>query len=265
MFTSKDDLGKRRLTGQREDIKRDRLPPLLTWPSCGLYWLLLTMALIFLLVSLLLPLAFPVHAWVVSKPEKSHVNLCASLQHSKCHGVDIANTTFVPKGSLNVTNVFNAFDFCRLYASVPYGANSTLNFEVWLPGRHNYRGSYMAVGNGGMAGVIDTSAMMLQLNSGFAVAGGDSGHLASLNNDGSGKPGVYLPYLHNKDEVLAWIRNSIAMFTAPAKQLVEEFYGSPARHNYYAGCSTGGAQGYVASKITVPCSWSYMLRYSFFM
>ena len=43
-----------------------------------------------------------------------------------------------------------------------------------------------------MAGSIDQSALVKNLNSGYAVAGGDAGHRASLNNNGSGAPGVYL-------------------------------------------------------------------------
>lgn len=43
-----------------------------------------------------------------------------------------------------------------------------------------------------MAGTIDQTALMKNVNAGFAVAGGDAGHLASENNNGSGAPGVYL-------------------------------------------------------------------------
>lgn len=41
-----------------------------------------------------------------------------------------------------------------------------------------------------MAGIIETWDLMEHLNPGFAVAGNDSGHLASLNNGGGGAPGV---------------------------------------------------------------------------
>ena len=43
-----------------------------------------------------------------------------------------------------------------------------------------------------MAGTIDQASLMKNLNSGYAVAGGDAGHRASANNNGSGAPGVYL-------------------------------------------------------------------------
>lgn len=103
-------------------------------------------------------------------------------------------------------------------------------------------------GNGGFAGVVDTASMTEYLNQGFAVVGGDSGHLASENNDGGGAPNTYLPYMHDKDQVKAWIHESMALLTPTAKELVQIFYGEPAKYSYYAGCSTGGAQGFALSQ-----------------
>ncbi len=108
----------------------------------------------------------------------------------------------------------------------------------------------MAVGNGGMAGTIDTVNMATQLNAGFgfAVAGGDAGHSAADNNEGGGAPGVYISYLHDQAEVEAWIHDAISLFTLAAKALVQDYYGSSAKHSYYDGCSTGGAQGFALSQ-----------------
>lgn len=99
-----------------------------------------------------------------------------------------------------------------------------------------------------MAGVVDEAGMMNQLNKGFAVAGCDSGHLAADNNNGSGEPGVYLPYLHNRDQTLAWIHNSIADLTPVAKDLTTSYYNQKPSYSYYYGCSTGGAQGFALAQ-----------------
>jgi len=99
-----------------------------------------------------------------------------------------------------------------------------------------------------MAGFVDEGGMMTQLNKGFAVAGGDAGHLAALNNAGSGKPGVYLPYLHNRDQTLAWIHNSLADFSPTTKSLTTSYYGKSPAYSYYYGCSTGGAQGFALAQ-----------------
>lgn len=99
-----------------------------------------------------------------------------------------------------------------------------------------------------MAGTIDEAALMKNINEGYAVAGGDGGHRASDNNGGSGKPGVYLPYMHDEAQVQAWIHNSIAQFTPVARSLTEQFYQEPTKHSYYVGCSTGGAQGFALAQ-----------------
>ncbi|KAK0975347.1 hypothetical protein LTS01_013893 [Friedmanniomyces endolithicus] len=164
----------------------------------------------------------------------------------------LLNTTYYPIGSLNNSDVLNTVAFCEVYASISYGTgNDSLIFALWLPDVLHYDNRFMAVGNGGMAGVIDYANMMIQLNSGmgFAVAGGNAGHLASLNNGGGGAPGIYLPYLHDHDQVQAWIHDAISLFTPAAKALTAAYFGRQARYAYYDGCSTGGAQGFALAQL----------------
>lgn len=162
------------------------------------------------------------------------------------------NATYYPVHSLNVSNAYNNVSLCEVYASVSYGSNGndSLTFAVWLPERAQYENRFMTVGNGGMAGVIDYVNMLTQLNSGmgFAVAGGNAGHVASDNNAGSGEPGVYLPYLHDKNQVKAWIHDAISLFTPAARALTEAYYGQDPTYSYYDGCSTGGAQGFALAQ-----------------
>ena len=73
--------------------------------------------------------------------------------------------------------------------------------------------------------------------------------MAALNNNGGGTPGVYLPYMHDLDQVQAWIHNAIELFTAPSKAIITAYYGAPARYSYYDGCSTGGAQGFALAQL----------------
>lgn len=169
------------------------------------------------------------------------------------HNATFLNATHYPANTLNVSDEFNAIAFCEIYGAVPYGsnANNTLTFALWVPNDlSDYSDRYVAVGNGGMAGVIDYAGMLAQLNSGFgfAVAGGDAGHLASENNDGEGEPGVYLPYLHDEDQVQMWIHDAISLFTVPAQDTLAAFYGQPPGYSFYVGCSTGGAQGFALAQ-----------------
>ena len=162
------------------------------------------------------------------------------------YNATLLNATYHPVHSLNVSNTFNNVSFCEVHTSVSYGnGNNTLIAATWLPDWLQYNDRFMAVGNGGMAGTIDYSGMLTQLNSGmgFAVVRGDSGHRASDNNGGRGEAGVYLPYLHDKEEINAWIHDAISLFTPSAKALTAAYYGKDATHSFYTGCSTGGALG----------------------
>ena len=164
----------------------------------------------------------------------------------------IINSTHHAPHTVNVTsgtqNIYNKHAFCEVDGIISYGKNSSLYFSIYLPDALSYNGRFMAVGNGGMAGTLDTVALMQQLNSGFASAAGDAGHLASLNNAGSGAPNTYIPYLHNADEVQAWIHDAIALFVPSAKEVIKAYYNKPAAYSYYSGCSTGGAQGFALAQ-----------------
>ncbi|KAI1390757.1 feruloyl esterase [Hypoxylon trugodes] len=171
-----------------------------------------------------------------------------SLQKTGDHGATILNASYVPESSLNVSGTLNTIPLCRLFGQVPYANNNSVGFELWLPTTEKYDGRIVVVGGGGMAGIVSDGDMMRNLNKGFAVAGGDAGHLASNNNNGGGAPGVYLPYMHDEEQVKAWIHNSIAYIAPPVKKIAAAFYGKAPKYSYYEGCSTGGAQGFALAQ-----------------
>ena len=189
---------------------------------------------------------------LVSRTKESDCEAFAlSFQLSSYNG-RILNATYNQPHAVNITDTFNTIAFCEINASITYGEynNDTLNFALWLPEKAEYHHRLMAVGNGGMAGTIDYLNMVKQLNSGmgFAVSGGDAGHSAAENNDGGGAPGVYIPYLHDPDQVEAWIHNAISLFTPAAKAMTEAYYAETIEYAYYDGCSTGGAQGFALAQ-----------------
>jgi len=88
-----------------------------------------------------------------------HYALAISVSSQKCNAftksgitgnssVTLINSTLVAEKSLNISNTFNDFPFCRVIAKIAYGDNNTdtLNFEVWLPEPEDYNGRFMAVG-----------------------------------------------------------------------------------------------------------------------
>ncbi|OQO06221.1 hypothetical protein B0A48_08809 [Cryoendolithus antarcticus] len=199
--------------------------------------------------SVLLTIAPLASALVLPGSTPSCTSFAQSLQLSEYNAAYLNATQYAVR-SVNGYGVYNAIPFCEVYASISYGTNNTLVFATWLPTRRAYEDHFMAVGNGGMAGIIDYGGMITQLNAGmgFAVVGGNAGHLASENNDGGAAPGVYIPYLHDKEQVTAWIHDAISLYTPAAKALVAAYYGHEARHAYYDGCSTGGAQGFTLAQ-----------------
>ncbi|PLB46095.1 putative feruloyl esterase B precursor [Aspergillus steynii IBT 23096] len=147
---------------------------------------------------------------------------------------------------MNVSGTWNSIPFCRLQGSIPYPINNSVLFELWLPDNETYNGRYLSVGNGGFAGTVDTASLFKNLHKGFAVAGSDGGHRQSINDIDNGA--TSLPFLHDTQQTLAWIRNSIAYFTPSTKAITGMFYANTPEYIYYEGCSTGGAQGFAAAE-----------------
>ncbi|KAI1464477.1 feruloyl esterase [Daldinia caldariorum] len=203
-----------------------------------------------ILFGYLLPVA--TYAYTLDSTAPWQVQDCskfASSLQSIGDGVTISNSSYIPPNSLNISsNKVNEYPLCRLSGKAPYPGNNSVIFELWLPAAERYNDRFLVVGNGGMAGVVAESDMIDNLNEGYVVAGGNSGHLASENNDGNGAPGVYLPYLHDEEQIKSWIHDSIVRFTPAARNITTAFYGKAPRYSYYKGCSTGGAQGFALAQ-----------------
>jgi feruloyl esterase len=161
------------------------------------------------------------------------------------------NSTYHAVGTIRVangtSNVSNDIPFCENYVSINYAEEAHLVFALWLPDKTHYGQRFLAVGNGGYGGLIDTAKMMDQLNLGlgFAVAGGDAGHDAHAETNGTvnGQPGLVIPFLRRPQTTKALIRNAISIFTPLAKLLTAKYYGKEPKYSYFNGCSVGGAQG----------------------
>jgi feruloyl esterase len=135
---------------------------------------------------------------------------------------------------------------CRVTAQIKPTDDSDINVQVWLPlpkelpnGRYN--GSYLGTGSGGYGGVFLYSELAQGINNGFATANTDMG----TKDPRPGKPNpVWADYLVDHPEKwsdFSW--RSTHLMTQFSTALIKEFYGAPASHSYFAGCSTGGQQG----------------------
>jgi len=122
--------------------------------------------------------------------------------------------------------------YCRVAAVLTPSPDSHIEMELWLPAE-TWNGKFQAVGGGGWAGSISTSAMVSALREGYATASNDTGHQGGNALFGIGHP----------EKVVDYAYRAVHEMTKWSKTLIEEFYGKKPRLSYWNGCSTGGRQG----------------------
>jgi Tannase and feruloyl esterase len=125
-----------------------------------------------------------------------------------------------------------------------------IGIEIWLPSRHHWNHRYQALGNGGFAGGADISSLtaigalrpgpsaLFEAGAGFVTSLSDGGHTSfdgsfAMKADGS----LNKALLHDFAERAA---HEMARAT---QRLIQQFYGQPAEHSYWNGCSEGGREG----------------------
>ena len=121
---------------------------------------------------------------------------------------------------------------CRIAAVLTPSRDSHIEMELWMPAE-NWNGKFLAVGNGGWAGNIETGAMGTALRRGYATASNDTGHKGGSAEFAVGHPEKLIDFGY------------IAMhdMTLQSKALIQAYYQRGPRLSYYQGCSTGGRQG----------------------
>ncbi|MFJ8864963.1 tannase/feruloyl esterase family alpha/beta hydrolase [Streptomyces sp. NPDC102473] len=112
-----------------------------------------------------------------------------------------------------------------------------IHFEMRLP-TTGWQADYLQLGCGGLCGNVSTGSApasdgCVPLTTGaFAVASSDEGH-----SQGGGlfstDPTLRADFGYKSDHQLA----------QAAKEIIKKFYGQPAAHSYFDGCSQGGHQG----------------------
>ncbi len=117
----------------------------------------------------------------------------------------------------------------------PYG----IGFAVALP--DNWNGRFLFQGGGGLNGTValplgaQAAGSTPGLARGFAVVTTDTGHQSSGGAfDGS--------FMRDQQASLDFAYVAVGRVAVLAKQIVAQYYGRPADHSYFAGCSTGGRE-----------------------
>ena len=129
-----------------------------------------------------------------------------------------------------------AMNFCRVTAIASAGQDSEIHMEFWLPPLAVWNGKLVGTGNGGFNPALSYNDMLLALQRGYAVVGGDTGHHGPNAGDvsfGRGHP----------EKIRDWAERSIHVITVAAKQMILAMTQQAPTRSYYYGCSTGGHQG----------------------
>jgi len=133
--------------------------------------------------------------------------------------------------------------YCRVQGVIdehvgPDGKRYGLAFAVALPRAWN--GRFLFQGGGGLNGTLHPPFGVVAagdrpaLARGFAVVSTDGGHRGAVFDDS---------FAMDQEASLDFAFKAVPTVATVAKQVVAAYYGRPAAHAYFAGCSTGGREG----------------------
>ncbi|KUJ14339.1 tannase and feruloyl esterase [Mollisia scopiformis] len=125
-------------------------------------------------------------------------------------------------------------DICRIVMHVDTSPRSNLTFEAWLPNENEWNDRFLSTGNGGNSGCLRYPDMAYSSGLAFAAVGTNNGH-----NGSSG-----IAFLNNDDVIEDFAYRAVHTGVVIGKQITQKYYGRAHKKSYYAGCSTGGRQGF---------------------
>lgn len=156
---------------------------------------------------------------------------CAALATGGFKGVQVDKTETTPSAwtspavrGRNAQPV--AASVCRVQGRI----DGDIGFEVWLP-VDGWNGRLLGTGVGGNAGYLNYTDMSRGVELGFAAASTDTGH-AMEDVSWVADPRRAANYANLAHHRLAEV----------SKAMLASYYGEPAKHAYFIGCSGGGRQ-----------------------
>lgn len=184
---------------------------------------------------------------------------CPEMAHFRAPGVSltISKADTVPAsapGTMRISPMFPGVvgvavpAFCRVDGVLDQrtgadGKSYGVGFALALP--DSWNGRFLFQGGGGLNGAVNPPLGMQAagdapaLARGFAVVSTDSGHKGSVF-DGS--------FFRDQQASLDFYYVAIGRVAVLAKQMIAWYYGRPATHSYYDGCSTGGREAMIMSQ-----------------
>src|SRR5262245_46748486 len=132
--------------------------------------------------------------------------------------------------------------YCRLSATLDRrtgadGKSYGIGFAIALPA--DWNGRFLFQGGGGLNGSVApplgrTGAGDAALARGFAVATTDTGHKGQVFD---------AAFMREQQASVDFAYQAVGRVAVLAKQIIAQYYGTPAAHAYFMGCSTGGREG----------------------
>jgi len=184
---------------------------------------------------------------------------CAEAAQFTAPGVAlrITKTEAIPTSPPNTVRISPAFpgnvsveipSYCRVDGVIDErtgadGKSYAIGFALALPDTWN--GRFLFQGGGGLNGSVNMPLGMQAagdapaLARGFAVVSTDSGHTGAVF-DGS--------FFRDQQASLDFYFAAIRRVSVLAKEMIAWYYGHPAAHSYYDGCSTGGREAMIMSQ-----------------
>ena len=123
------------------------------------------------------------------------------------------------------------------------GKPYAIGFAIALP--DNWNGRFLFQGGGGLNGSVgmplgaQAAADNPALARGFAVVSTDTGHKGAVFD---------AAFMKEQLAALNFDYVAVGRVTVLAKQIIAQYYGQPAKHSYYDGCSTGGREAMLVTQ-----------------
>ncbi|HJT88057.1 MAG TPA: tannase/feruloyl esterase family alpha/beta hydrolase [Bryobacteraceae bacterium] len=177
---------------------------------------------------------------------------CADLTNFKIPGVPmvITKATMIPASSAGVASTTETSAasvtipaHCQADGMINQrtgadGRTYGIGFALALPENWNHR--FLFQGGGGYNGSVRPPV-------GAAAAGGDPGlarGFAVVSTDTGHKGSTFdRSYDVDQQASLDFAQVAVDRVAELSKQIIAHYYGQPAQHSYFAGCSTGGREG----------------------
>jgi feruloyl esterase len=128
--------------------------------------------------------------------------------------------------------------FCRVAGFSAPTSDSHIGFEVWLPIAANWNGNYVGIGNPGFIGSISYAGLSREVGRGSAAASTDTGHL----DVGATSEAPDAWAIGHPEKVADWGHRAVHETAVAAKQLIQAYYGKPAKLSFWSSCHEGGNQ-----------------------